>query len=129
MFKINYKLIKDVLSLFDIHILHLRTFKMLLIKMVNSYYQYINITTGTPICTYAYFQKCLPCDSEYVRLFDVTEKTAYRHHSTSRSCTQCSKQLTDTIVHFGETVSTSTRAIPKQKQAFNISRSDIREHI
>ena len=39
---------------------------------------------------------------EYIRLFDVTEKTGVRRHSTSRNCHCCGKSLKDTIVHFGE---------------------------
>ena len=39
---------------------------------------------------------------EYVRLFDVTERTGLRRHKTSRYCTICNSELRDTIVHFGE---------------------------
>lgn len=39
---------------------------------------------------------------EYIRLFDVTEKTSLRRHKTGRQCTKCGHDLVDTIVHFGE---------------------------
>ena len=44
---------------------------------------------------------CAP-HREYVRLFDVTERTSVRRHTTSRRCRACGVNLTDTIVHFGE---------------------------
>ncbi|XP_069124118.1 NAD-dependent protein deacetylase Sirt7-like [Argopecten irradians] len=44
---------------------------------------------------------CKP-QREYVRLFDVTEKTGVRRHGTDRNCHTCKKPLRDTIVHFGE---------------------------
>uniref|UniRef100_A0A673KM77 NAD-dependent protein deacetylase sirtuin-7 n=1 Tax=Sinocyclocheilus rhinocerous TaxID=307959 RepID=A0A673KM77_9TELE len=47
------------------------------------------------------------CDScsparEFIRLFDVTERTALHRHGTGRLCPHCRAQLRDTIVHFGE---------------------------
>ena len=45
--------------------------------------------------------KCRPV-SEYVRLFDVTERTALRRHKTGRTCPQCGDGLRDSIIHFGE---------------------------
>lgn len=47
------------------------------------------------------------CDScspprEFIRLFDVTERTALHRHGTGRSCPHCRAELRDTIVHFGE---------------------------
>ena len=37
------------------------------------------------------------------RIFDITESTSYRKHSTGRSCPKChEKSLKDTIIHFGE---------------------------
>ncbi|XP_050392036.1 NAD-dependent protein deacetylase sir-2.1 [Patella vulgata] len=45
---------------------------------------------------------CQPKPNEYIRLFDVTEKTAMRRHATGRFCHDCNGQLKDTIVHFGE---------------------------
>lgn len=45
--------------------------------------------------------KCKP-HKEYLRLFDVTEKTSFRRHHTARNCHSCKSPLSDTIVHFGE---------------------------
>ncbi|XP_056303694.1 NAD-dependent protein deacetylase sirtuin-7 [Danio aesculapii] len=47
------------------------------------------------------------CDScspprEFIRLFDVTERTALHRHGTGRLCPYCRAELRDTIVHFGE---------------------------
>ncbi|XP_077611777.1 NAD-dependent protein deacetylase sirtuin-7 isoform X2 [Crocuta crocuta] len=44
---------------------------------------------------------CTP-NREYVRVFDVTERTALHRHQTGRACHKCGAQLRDTIVHFGE---------------------------
>ena len=44
---------------------------------------------------------CVPHRS-YLRLFDVTERTALRLHKTGRNCKLCATPLRDTIVHFGE---------------------------
>uniref|UniRef100_A0A8C5BGP7 NAD-dependent protein deacetylase sirtuin-7 n=1 Tax=Gadus morhua TaxID=8049 RepID=A0A8C5BGP7_GADMO len=44
---------------------------------------------------------CIPA-REYVRMFDVTERTALRRHATGRRCGRCGAELRDTIVHFGE---------------------------
>ncbi|XP_061175293.1 uncharacterized protein LOC133184300 [Saccostrea echinata] len=51
-----------------------------------------------------YIEVCTHCKPqvEHIRLFDVTEKTGVRRHSTDRSCHICGKPLKDTIVHFGE---------------------------
>ncbi|XP_062312077.1 NAD-dependent protein deacetylase sirtuin-7 [Osmerus eperlanus] len=48
------------------------------------------------VCT-----RCSP-EGEYVRLFDVTERTSLHHHGTGRRCPRCGAELRDTIVHFGE---------------------------
>ncbi|XP_042198427.1 NAD-dependent protein deacetylase sirtuin-7 isoform X2 [Callorhinchus milii] len=48
------------------------------------------------VCTY-----CTP-NQEYVRLFDVTERTSLHRHSTGRRCHKCANEMRDTIVHFGE---------------------------
>ncbi|XP_009431805.1 NAD-dependent protein deacetylase sirtuin-7 isoform X2 [Pan troglodytes] len=48
------------------------------------------------VCT-----SCVP-NREYVRVFDVTERTALHRHQTGRTCHKCGTQLRDTIVHFGE---------------------------
>ncbi|XP_008766699.1 NAD-dependent protein deacetylase sirtuin-7 isoform X1 [Rattus norvegicus] len=48
------------------------------------------------VCT-----SCIP-NREYVRVFDVTERTALHRHLTGRTCHKCGTQLRDTIVHFGE---------------------------
>ncbi|XP_049716893.1 NAD-dependent protein deacetylase sirtuin-7 isoform X3 [Elephas maximus indicus] len=49
-------------------------------------------------------QVCTSCtpNREYVRVFDVTERTALHRHQTGRACHRCGAQLRDTIVHFGE---------------------------
>ena len=49
-------------------------------------------------------QVCNSCDHprEYIRLFDLTERTGVRRHQTGRKCSQCGAPLQDTIVHFGE---------------------------
>ncbi|KAM4604246.1 NAD-dependent protein deacetylase sirtuin-7 [Polymixia lowei] len=48
------------------------------------------------VCT-----SCFPL-REYVRLFDVTERTSLHRHGTGRRCSYCGGELRDTIVHFGE---------------------------
>ena len=52
----------------------------------------------------ARLQLCTACKpvSEYVRLFDVTERTALRRHKTGRKCHKCQCELKDSIIHFGE---------------------------
>lgn len=49
-------------------------------------------------------QVCTSCSPlrEYVRLFDVTERTSLHRHGTGRTCSHCGAELRDTIVHFGE---------------------------
>ncbi|XP_073900961.1 NAD-dependent protein deacetylase sirtuin-7 isoform X2 [Castor canadensis] len=51
-----------------------------------------------------YIEVCTSCipNREYVRMFDVTERTALHRHQTGRTCHKCGAQLRDTIVHFGE---------------------------
>ncbi|OWK14174.1 SIRT7 [Cervus elaphus hippelaphus] len=51
-----------------------------------------------------YIEVCTACtpNREYVRVFDVTERTALHRHQTGRTCHKCGGQLRDTIVHFGE---------------------------
>ncbi|KAG9473572.1 hypothetical protein GDO78_004067 [Eleutherodactylus coqui] len=51
-----------------------------------------------------YIEVCTSCSPhrEYVRLFDVTERTALHKHNTGRSCHKCAEELRDSIVHFGE---------------------------
>uniref|UniRef100_A0A8D0GHS3 Regulatory protein SIR2 homolog 7 n=1 Tax=Sphenodon punctatus TaxID=8508 RepID=A0A8D0GHS3_SPHPU len=51
-----------------------------------------------------YIEVCTSCTPnwEYVRMFDVTERTALHRHYTGRMCHKCGAQLRDTIVHFGE---------------------------
>uniref|UniRef100_A0A6A7FU46 protein acetyllysine N-acetyltransferase n=1 Tax=Hirondellea gigas TaxID=1518452 RepID=A0A6A7FU46_9CRUS len=46
-------------------------------------------------------RKCVPA-REYVRTFDVTERTSTHKHSTGRRCYRCGEPLVDSIVHFGE---------------------------
>ncbi|KAL5019330.1 hypothetical protein ScPMuIL_005052 [Solemya velum] len=51
-----------------------------------------------------YIEICHQCKPqiEYLRLFDVTERTGVRRHKTERECHHCKSLLKDTIVHFGE---------------------------
>ncbi|XP_022091417.1 NAD-dependent protein deacetylase sirtuin-7-like [Acanthaster planci] len=51
-----------------------------------------------------FIEVCTECkpEVEYVRLFDVTERTACRRHFTGRFCHTCGGPLRDSIVHFGE---------------------------
>ncbi|BFZ17200.1 hypothetical protein BsWGS_20239 [Bradybaena similaris] len=51
-----------------------------------------------------YIECCYSCvpNKEFVRLFDVTERTGFHRHTTSRHCRCCGGNLKDTIVHFGE---------------------------
>ncbi|KAG2460801.1 SIR7 deacetylase, partial [Polypterus senegalus] len=51
-----------------------------------------------------YIEVCTNCSSlrEYIRLFDVTERTTLHRHGTGRLCHKCKGELRDTIVHFGE---------------------------
>ncbi|XP_040891816.1 NAD-dependent protein deacetylase sirtuin-7 [Toxotes jaculatrix] len=51
-----------------------------------------------------FIEVCTSCSPvrEYVRLFDVTERTSLHRHGTGRRCNHCSGELRDTIVHFGE---------------------------
>lgn len=54
---------------------------------------------------------CTECSEEYVRLFDVTERSSFRKHVTGRFCPYCMEKvkvkketypLRDSIIHFGE---------------------------
>ncbi|XP_061736578.1 NAD-dependent protein deacetylase sirtuin-7 [Nerophis ophidion] len=51
-----------------------------------------------------FVEVCTHCSPvrEYVRLFDVTERTSLHRHGTGRRCSHCGNELRDTIVHFGE---------------------------
>lgn len=51
-----------------------------------------------------FIEVCTGCSPvrEYVRLFDVTERTSLHRHATGRRCEHCGGELRDTIVHFGE---------------------------
>lgn len=51
-----------------------------------------------------FIEVCTSCSPvrEYVRLFDVTERTSLHRHGTDRRCSHCGGELRDTIVHFGE---------------------------
>lgn len=51
-----------------------------------------------------FIEVCTSCSPvrEYVRLFDVTERTSLHRHGTGRKCAHCGSELRDTIVHFGE---------------------------
>lgn len=55
-----------------------------------------------------FIEFCLKCYQEYARLFDVTERSSFRKHTTGRYCKSCSdsdnntQELRDSIIHFGE---------------------------
>ncbi|XP_059202790.1 NAD-dependent protein deacetylase sirtuin-7 [Centropristis striata] len=51
-----------------------------------------------------FIEVCTSCSPvrEFVRLFDVTERTSLHRHGTGRRCSHCGGELRDTIVHFGE---------------------------
>lgn len=49
-----------------------------------------------------FIEYCNKCKKEYLRLFDVTENSKYRHHKTTRLCSTCKCELHDTIIHIGE---------------------------
>ncbi|XP_048032153.1 NAD-dependent protein deacetylase sirtuin-7 [Megalobrama amblycephala] len=51
-----------------------------------------------------FIEVCASCSParEFIRLFDVTERTALHRHGTGRLCPHCRAELRDTIVHFGE---------------------------
>lgn len=51
-----------------------------------------------------FIEVCKTCKPmrPYLRLFDVTERTAKNKHHTLRRCHVCGNSLIDTIVHFGE---------------------------
>ncbi|KAK0152928.1 NAD-dependent protein deacetylase sirtuin-7 [Merluccius polli] len=51
-----------------------------------------------------FIEVCTSCTParEYVRMFDVTERTSLHRHGTGRRCSHCAGDLRDTIVHFGE---------------------------
>uniref|UniRef100_A0AAQ5ZPV6 Regulatory protein SIR2 homolog 7 n=1 Tax=Amphiprion ocellaris TaxID=80972 RepID=A0AAQ5ZPV6_AMPOC len=65
------------------------------------------VPTFTHMCIRMLHKEKLVCTScspvrEYVRLFDVTERTSLHRHTTGRRCSHCGGELRDTIVHFGE---------------------------
>ncbi|VDK17427.1 unnamed protein product [Anisakis simplex] len=51
-----------------------------------------------------HIEVCTHCDPprQFIRPFDVTQKSQFRRHGTGRACTVCNTELVDTIVHFGE---------------------------
>ena len=55
-----------------------------------------------------FIEFCNECQHEYLRLFDVTEKSTFRKHVTGRFCDKCKNDdsnggsLRDSIIHFGE---------------------------
>ncbi|KAL8564015.1 hypothetical protein ACOMHN_024695 [Nucella lapillus] len=68
-------------------------------------------------------KNCRP-QKQYLRLFDVTERTAKRRHKTGRMCSKCKGSLTDSIVHFGE--KGGLKAPYRWKQAVNaVGKSDL----
>ena len=52
-----------------------------------------------------YIEVCNNCKTQYLRDFDVTERTSLHRHKTGRNCQNChddNNHLIDTIIHFGE---------------------------
>ncbi|VDN02842.1 unnamed protein product [Thelazia callipaeda] len=51
-----------------------------------------------------HIEVCQHCEPprQYIRPYDVTEKSQFRRHGTGRMCEVCNNELADTIVHFGE---------------------------
>jgi len=69
----------------------------------------VAVLSGIGVCIMALFllaagQVCKQCrpQRQYIRLCDLTERTALRRHRTGRRCRRCRGALFDTIVHFGE---------------------------
>jgi|TARA_B110000196_G_C20656263_1_gene435331 NAD-dependent SIR2 family protein deacetylase len=60
---------------------------------------------------------CSACAKEYLRSFDVTEKSSYHRHATPRLCAtrSCRAPLADTIVYFGERVNDTVLEEAKQQ--------------
>ena len=60
---------------------------------------------------------CSACAKEYLRGFDVTEKSSYHRHATPRVCAtrSCRAPLADTIVYFGERVNDTVLEEAKQQ--------------
>jgi len=58
-----------------------------------------------------FIEFCTECSEEYMRLFDVTERSSFRKHVTGRFCFYCTQKkktilnnsypLRDSIIHFG----------------------------
>ena len=62
---------------------------------------------------------------EYLRLFDVTERTGVRRHSTDRKCHHCNEALYDCIVHFGEKGPLSTSPYNWETAANAAEKADV----
>jgi len=69
----------------------------------------VGVLSGISVCIMAVYllaagQVCKQCrpQRQYIRLCDLTERTALRKHRTGRRCRRCRAALFDTIVHFGE---------------------------
>eukprot|EP00964_Phaeocystis_antarctica_P008453 scaffold4560_cov74-Phaeocystis_antarctica.AAC.1 len=62
-------------------------------------------------------EACSACAKEYLRGFDVTEKSSYHRHATPRVCAtrSCRAPLADTIVYFGERVNDTVLEEAKQQ--------------
>ncbi len=79
-----------------------RVYKKNVFKICKSYNikLFLIFSSAVPSVT----QVCDSCSpaQEFIRLFDVTERTALHRHGTGRMCPHCRAELRDTIVHFGE---------------------------
>ena len=74
---------------------------------------------------------CSACAKEYLRSFDVTEKSAYHRHATPRVCAtrSCRAPLADTIVYFGERMNESVLEEAKQQACSTRAPNGLQPHV